>query len=495
MNKTFTTLALTTLVTLIPFTTNAYAAELQNYQRKYISFFEDQSTNLDELVIKGLELSLPRFDYHSLNMGNINFLSFLRSVKLYQKQHAGELASKNEKENVKFKDKVISLSQTNLIANSAYVFVPKLKFDDYSFSVSEKEDKDGSKKTTLTASSSLACTLSIYKIVDEPYLYSEVHGSWSLKEEFEYSGTKKSNEETIENKKKEIRKVSSTYYFHDKAVTELSDDIDGIKGGYAPSGGFGDLIQSIRNLDDFIIKAQIEDSNYFESKISFGDTEDTKTLGIRLDNGYKVYEEKNGENVEIGYMKIRDMQDKFAFAQPIIADREFEMGDQIKEYPKQGISLGLKLGYHNYIHEKSLYNGNLPTLALDFESNIAGAIGISELYGAFDFFGAFPPITAGYIPFGGEIGLVKKWYMRQFIIVADIRAGGLMGVIPNFEEDKKTETTDLSLGFTGLLGLHYQISPDTIWGLDLGYKSYEIGETTAMKSKGLVVNLFANYEF
>jgi len=53
----------------------------------------------------------------------------------------------------------------------------------------------------------------------------------------------------------------------------------------------------------------------------------------------------------------------------------------------------------------------------------------------------------------------------------------------------------LSLGFTGLLGLHYQISPDTIWGLDLGYKSYEIGETTAMKSKGLVVNLFANYEF
>ena len=150
---------------------------------------------------------------------------------------------------------------------------------------------------------------------------------------------------------------------------------------------------------------------------------------------------------EIGWVKVRARAEDHVFSQPIIVGRDFELGDQVVEYPKAGFGINLRGGLSS--NGDILGGGG----ALDLDFNIGPAFDVSELYFS---------LTGGYYNglILGELGLQQKWYMRQLIFALAGRAGGAFG------ED------DAGGGVTGLLGLHWQATPEFVIGLDGGWRFY-----------------------
>ncbi|MBT9548236.1 MAG: hypothetical protein IV090_22790 [Candidatus Sericytochromatia bacterium] len=458
--------------------------ETEVYQRKYISFFQTQLTPLNRHAVQWFLKDLPRFNYNLIGSEiNGDLLSFLKLVKRYQQENAGQMAATQEKQDAKIGDKVIPWSETQRIMRAAYVFNP-----DWSYSPIKvtgphlHKTRDKGEYYAIHVNSTLKLNLNIFKLLNEqPEKYAEIPQTWDLTKEIVVGS---SNSEYL-SEYKPLEQENPARYMLPTALKVFEEEKK------EPEKAMSYLvITEVKKLEDFILKGDVRkaDMPKDDIRLGFGEKETPRSLGVNLDDGYKIWETRQvggkEQKQEVGFMKVRGFLETEAQAQPIIVGRDFEMGDQIKEYPKAGILPTIRLGTTAvglggstaYPVQGSWF---VPQASYDTEYNMARLLGISELYNTLHFSMNWPvnyPINrfrnTGVISGLIEVGTVKRFYLRQWIFSAGIRGGYLIGALINHPDAQTTVPTQASLGITPTLGIHYQATPDLMFGLDLGARIY-----------------------
>lgn len=567
------------------------AADTEQYQRKYITFFQAEDMPLNAFLIQTFQTGLPRFSYHLLApSGPTELLTFLQAVKRYQKEHAGELAAKTEADSVQFGDKVVPWSETKRIMDSAYVAAPVWAYSPIVLTGPHHHKEANPPYWAIHAESTLSLTLTMFKLAsDVPEQYSQNQQAWSLVREIKIGDTDKLLGMIKEQTGVEINlddplqaaafleALKQLPGYGDALQKVVSSNpaeyMQGAVQQQVTAASLVSLLTDIKKQPDFVLKGQVTAAEMKENKVTvgFGAKETPASLGVKMDHGYKIIEyRQQGDKevpVEVGFMKIRQINQQDAQAQPIIVARDFEIGDQYKEYPKTGVQVSIKGGTSSLglmsvspfptinpltgqpmVESEQMFS---PFGELSVEYSLAPLFGVSELYAILNggagmvtkpnpmaqipgqFPGQFP--TTGVLPGQepqatvvlGELGVKKKWYFRQLIVSAELRGGMMMGLLqdpalsqtfqqpgfgqptfgqPGFGQPVQTETLNQStFGGTLLVGGHYQLTPDWILGLDLGWRFYMNGGalwsgnlgprqlTYGLSSNGPVIQLFANY--
>ena len=462
--------------------------QIEHYRRKYISFYYPQDFPLNSALAKAFRSGFPRFDYHLASTSlNLDFESFLAQTKAFEQQVAGDIAAGREVTNPRFGDKVVSWSETQQIAKAAYVFVPvwNLEAIELDGPYPLKSDEALEKDWTIHAKSDVELDMGLWSLAGEsPVRAKSVEQSWTatrnnvytvpvaqvLAAVARYNEGKEADdridlEESLGSSEreavlKELRRSATINsalsrieaqnpysYMMDEAVKDV---------------GYGSVISSIQRMPEFLIRAEIEDPDMARDQvgISLGEGETPKSLGIGLDEGYKIVEYVQGDKDprEVGYVKVRQLQPNGMLTQPIIVSRDFELGDQVVEYPKAGVGFNLRGGIMLPPDFSGVSGGGG---ALDLDFNIGPALGMSELYFL---------LSGGYYGVGPngfvllEAGIQKKWYMRQLIFALGLRGGGSLSELNGVENNGG--------GVTGMAGLHWQASPDFAFGVDAGWRQY-----------------------
>lgn len=465
-----------------PATEAIEAPTLQRYQRKYISFFYPQDYGLNEKLSQSFAEDFPRFDYHLASTAlELSLTDFLAQVQAYQTLHAGEIAAGKTPEDQRFGDKVVSWSETQKIAQSAYVFVPRWQFDTITLEGPYPEDEDRPDGDWyMHAVSDVRLDMDLYNLKKTGLVPDHtISDTWEVEREkaVRLSGSlvrraaesastssdpidlseKLSSDErsrvlkalynnrSFASEAQKVVRQRPERYMMDAAVKQLS---------------MGGVIQNIRSLNEFLIRAEIAEPNMQQDRIeiSLGEGETAERLGIRTDASYKVIEyiprEGQLERHEVGFMKVRERQNDTLIAQPIIVGRDFELGDQVVEYPQRGFGLNLRGGGLYNLNPES-FGGNI---GLDLDINLGPIVDLSETYVTLS--GAYLLVPNTFSGGLVELGIQKKWFFRQFIVAAALRGGGV------FDDDLRGG------GVTGLLGFHWQQNPDFGYGIDAGWRQY-----------------------
>ncbi len=478
---------------------------IERYQRKYISFFYAQDYPLNRALSRKFEADFPRFDYHLASTAfNVPFADFLKQTRQYQAKNAGAIAAGKTQPNQRFGDKVVSWSETQKIAQSAYVFAPRWEFDEISLEGPfPRSSSNPNQDWYVSAVSDVTLNMGIYNLKGKRTGYDHMlRESWEVEREkairiksslirraaaaastpsdpIDLNSTLSSSERervleqllrnsAFAREARRVRAQNPTRYMMDAALDDVT---------------MGRVINSVRNLSEFLIRAEISEPDMEKDRVevTLGEGETSTTLGIRTDAGYKVIEYvSDGDSQssrEVGYIKVRQREDNLLVAQPIIVDRDFELGDQVVEYPKQGFGLNLR-GGGAYSLDPERFGGEL---GLDLDVNLGPGFNLSETYimlsgGAMlasnDFFGGLV-----------ELGIQKKWYMRQLILAATLKGGGL------FEGG---DNGDGAGGVTGLVGVHWQQNPDFGYGLNAGWRFY--GNGAGVYWNGPVLETFIRFD-
>jgi hypothetical protein len=519
----------------------ARAAEIEEYQRKYISFYQPRSSSYDTHLIRGFRQGMPRFDYHLLRVAGsrLPLLEFLRLVKQYQQQNAGQLAGKKETDTVKFGDKVVTWSDTRRVMDSAYVMATDWRWGESRLANLRRREKNSS-HWLIDLQADLDLTLDIYKLAGAaPELYNTQTGHWTIGKTYELSNFGDVLEIVRDSTGGEvdpdnpliqgviIEVLKQFPFYADLLKTDPALSLAAEAESALAEDSFSGLLTDIKRLNDFVLKSQIESADMRQDQVTvrLSGNESVNTLGIALDQGFKVIEYRlqdgREQPVEIGFTRVREFKDDFFRLQPIIVGRDYEPGDQMIEYPKTGGAFGLglslvPLGFAGQSQQDQVLQG-----VFDLEYSLAQTSGISELYLALtggvaapqqaDSF-AFVPSGlavapgATVIPFNVEVGLLKRWYMRQWILALGARVGFLGGSLlgSGFESPPLA----LGLGGTALLGLHYQATADMLLGFNLGWRyfdeaafqtSFDSGSRPvaypALISNGMMMQAFVNWSF
>lgn len=495
----------------------AQAADLQQYERKYISFYPADHRQFNAPLMAGIKQDLPRFDYQNLDVPEgSNLQAFMQQVFRYQKEHAGELAARKELPDMRFGDKVVSWQETLKIMNAAFVMVPHWHFGKLELTHLHQPSKSSSWYVDL--SSDLQLSLQIYRLKDgqvEPY--SELSEDWTISKEMPIrnlnsildsikdatGGLAEPDNPLVEpvllkalaelSPFKEALAASPESQLGAEAVKELQGD------------SYAGLLKSIKQLNAFRLKNQIEDvlSDRDRVQVTLGAGETASSLGAELDQGFKVveYEDLDGQEKtrEIGYVKLREKDKENLYLQPIIAQRELELGDQLIEYPLMGTNLALFGGTAAVGLEGDEENQYAPQAGLRLEFSLAKALQVSELYGLFSA-GVGLPLSsqqnlsglsgvsvdpdAFALPVSLELGLLKRWYVRQWILEAGVQGGGLFGLLMNSGLDDSPTT--LSPGLTAFLGTGWQLSPDFLLELQGGWRFFLPGTWQSGNDSGKI---------
>jgi hypothetical protein len=524
----------------------AHAADIQEYNRKNISFFQSETSPLNEALVKSLQQELPRFSYQLIGTPlEGDLLQFLGDVKRYQRENAGSLAAMNEQNTLNFGDKVVLWSDTKRIIESGYVMAPQWSYSPLELSGPNKKGSGSNMYWSIDVESRVTVNVPIYKLAgDTPTLYNTVSQSWKVVRELpvgdiqrllkivqEATGVEVDLENPVQ-RAVVLEVVKKIPAFEEILNTDPKAYMQESANKSITANQFGMLARDIKALDEFTLKGGIRNADMRNDKIEigFGEKETAESLGVRMDSGYKIieYQQRGGEEipVEVGFAKVRDLGQGKVTAQPIIVGRDFELGDQIKEYPKLGLNVGIKAGTTSLGLQSFAPNYFVPAAQLDLEYNLAPLLNLSEFYlvasggatlpmDATSFtlpafqqpgFPAQPqlvfPQGTQILAYTGELGLMKKWYLRQWILNLSARGGILGGMtLPSpFQPSQPADA--LTYGGTFTAGAYYQITPDMIVGLDGGFRYFMDGpwlqggfpaQLPPINSIGPVIHFFFNY--
>ena len=450
----FSFLFILLMVVMPPFDNKVQSAEM--YERKSISIFNPANSPFFP-AYKEAFVSLGRFDYYPIAAPkSMDLDGFIQAVIQYGKLNAKKQAQSRTLPDLKFKTIVVTKEDVEKIMNSAYIFFPKWSFGQ-TYIGPRRTDTDKNKKetTTVTVSCYFVLTTNIYDnhfeevdTISSTKLLTE-----DLKKEIkpeDSKQTRKYKEEVFQEEIEKARNTPSSVYFKSIALTWQ----DAMVVGVIPNH-----VTQARRLDPFIIKSKIV--NYDRPRdviyMTFGENQ-----GIKMDNGYKIIlkeQNKRGQtSKEIGFLKVREILKDKSGLQPIIMDKANESdiggGDQLIEYPKQGFNLYLKAGV-------APLSQMAASVTLGVEQDFAEWMNISEFYGILEGSGYFLFDSFKDSPWIVNIGLMKKFYMRQLGIEIGVKSG-IMDSIS--DPDSK-----LSLTVNPVVGLEYYMTPDVLWALECEY--------------------------
>ena len=298
--------------------------------------------------------------------------------------------------------------------------------------------------------------------------------------------------------------------FNPDALSKTGQLLEGVGALYK----LQNLLAEIRKTPEFTLKGQVEEHVLDSDQVllSLAGQESVKSLGIKLDAGYQIVEYlQQGDEVkpvEIGFVKVRQFNDRQVITQPIIVSRTFEPGDQYLERPKTNFELKLRGGIGSLILDQNL--GPLdtaPEFSGELSYALASQLGWSETFLSLNgTFGMIDRAVTGQAPISaqvltGEMGLSKRFYFRQWIFSLGARLGLMSGLLDQGQVSLSQQT----YGGTVLGGLYYQLTPDFILGLDLGWREYlnggplwsgpqgDVNLGYGVGSSGPVAGVFLNY--
>lgn len=512
------------------------AAELETYERKYISFYPSNHPELHLGLAAAMREDLPRFSYYELPDLDMSLEAFTQQVYTYQQEHAGDIAASRETPNLTFGDTVVTWQDTRKIMEAAFVLVPEWQFGPLELKNLHQQNNRGGWYIDLA--SNLSLKLNVYRIQDgQPQLYTTLNDSWDVTEEIsvtQMSGIlaelKKStggladpSNPLIQPLILEALKAIPAY-----AQALQSDPAERMQAAAQKNlseASYDGLIKTLKQQGAFSLKTQVEKFDTATDRLVVGmpPGETAASLGAWLDQGYRIveYRLENGQEkaVDVGYAKIRDTQEKALLLQPIIGGRMFELGDQLIEYPQIGLQAHLFAGTAPFGFEDNSQTMFSPQGGLRLEYSLARLLDVSELYGTLSGSAAAPlgitnlsrrptgvNIDAQALPFTAEIGVMKRWFIRQWMLEAGLQVGLSGGVLLNSGSDDTP--TMLSGGGSALVGTGWQVNPDLLIGLQGGWRfslpgqwrtTTDFGPSTldlpGLFSNGPILQIYGSYAF
>jgi hypothetical protein len=545
------------------------ANNLSEYQRKYISLYQQKNNPLDEFLSRYFQRELPRFDYvlQGLNT-QISLPDFLNRVKTYQSEHAGEFAAGQELADLKLGEQVVTWSETLKLLNAAYVMAPEWSFSPIVIGGPEKPKN--SELWYLSFRSQLTLNLPIYTLKQvEPQVLEAYSQNWeiiqllpienldSLRERMQnelgsapqvtdgkafleqlrkltpfdrvfarleqddpaasLSGVAVKALEAELQPEAQLSKISDQILnlglgqislFNPNAVGQVSKLLEGVSSLYK----LQELVAKLRNNPDFAVRGQVitHDLDTNRVKLSLPKAESAQSLGLHLDHGYKIieYRENQTNPSEIGFIKLRQLNEKELLAEPIIQARTFELGDQYLEYAKTDWLFSLKGGIGSLMLDPRLGPQDFqPEGVAEISYSLASVLNWSETY--FNLVGSLGQLSQGVganqddlFALTTEVGLSKRIYFHQWILNLGLRVGLMNGQLSRGER----KLSQSNFGGTLLGGLAYQFNPDLIFGVDAGWRyfpsssnKWDEGDQSVtlgygLESNGPVLSVFFNYQ-
>ncbi|MEZ0373484.1 MAG: hypothetical protein ACAI44_30625, partial [Candidatus Sericytochromatia bacterium] len=294
------------------------------------------------------------------------------------------------------------------------------------------------------------------------------------------------------------------------------------------AASFASLIKSLKQMGEFSLSNQIAETDHGQDRaiVRLAAGETVQSIGAKLDQGFRIveYQRSNGVErpVDVGFLRVRERQQNEFRLQPIIALREPELGDQLIEYPQIGAQVELMGGTAALGLEGQGQNLFAPQAGLRLQYSLANAFNVSELYGSLSGSTSLPLGTSGTTGLSGEavgpdalaqpltleLGLHKRWYLRQLSLELGLQGGILSGFLLNAGDKLKNLPTSFSPGLTLLGGAGWQLNPDLALGLQAGWRFYlpqpwksttDFGPTNvafpSLMSNGPILQLQGSYSF
>lgn len=490
----------------------ARAAELENYERKYISFYPANYAELNLGLISAMQKDLPRFGYQALpELGSLE--DFARAVYAHQQAHAGDLAADREPPDLRYGDKVVSWEETRRIMESAFVLVPEWEFGPLALKNLHRANQSSRWMVDLGAPVTL--NLGIYRIQDGQALhYASVKESWDVSQEHPVDNLQGILSEIQKNAGNLVDAANPLVQplilaalktqspFSEMLAEDPARMLRASANQALQEASYANLLKSLRQLGAFSLKTQVEsvDKGADQLLVSLPPGESAASLGAWLDQGYKIVEyRREGEHeraVEVGFARVRSRSDQELRLQPILAARDFELGDQLVEYPQTGIQVQLVGGSSAFGFSGLADQPFVPQGGLRLEASLARLSNVSELYAVASGSAGLPlglrslPAAslgnvdpgAAALPVLAEVGIVKRWFLRQWMLEAGIQGGLLAGAL--FNSGLQNTPASFSLGATALVGTGWQVTPDLLIGLQGGWRYYLPGEWKATDTTG-----------
>jgi len=172
----------------------------------------------------------------------------------------------------------------------------------------------------------------------------------------------------------------------------------------------------LRKIPEFQLTAQVQSSGWNSLEFEFG-----KQSDVELDAGYKVYEEVQGKGkTYIGYAKVRKVGDEKAQppvssrAQKIIQKDKIEAGTELHEYPQLLVNGYLRFGIFTLedVDSGTTSSAYGPLVGVDYD--VARFVEIPEVWLRVEgHLGVKPGDPGSFLFYGGQGGIVKKFYLRR----------------------------------------------------------------------------------
>lgn len=402
--------------------------ETEHYTRKHISFYlAEPDFPLNGVLTALFKSQLPRFDYHliSTQMGT-SLPSFLAQVQRHQREKAGELAATQRKEfstpeqgQLKIGDKIVTWSETQQIAQAAFVFGSHWEFSpvylkgptlhrvqendkgefkvalpDQAYTqietVKKKKYNPKTKKEEemdvrellyweVGAGTDLSFDMGVYELANEParnslnwkdrwYIgnqyvvtHQDMAAARKLSPKPQAFDPLKSRDQSYLLKIRRFQallEVEPTETYMDQAVSQLSYD----------TSWFSSLSQRLKQEDAFKLKSEVVElyPNQDRAQASFGAKESAASLGIHTRDWLEQVEwvENNGvmQKKNLGLIRIRGFYQDDMLVQPVFVQRNLELGDTLQEDPHtRNSNLAILGGYYSFPGQLSG-----PSLSLDF---------------------------------------------------------------------------------------------------------------------------------
>lgn len=476
------------IVPAAAFAAESVPAKLQvSDQKSAITILQPGPYPLYDLFTKRF-VDQGRFDYYPISYRNddkpMSVTELTEKFQKYLKDNATAIASKGKKPDFKFGDVSLSGEQLDRMLSSAYVMAPRWSYGQPV--VSEEKsvtDKDGVETITVEVSAPLKLVNEVINVQTGAVLGRQEF-SQKVSKELKLRIPPKSSERDVKRWTQDFQAEKAQA----RRLTEYRSEADvqiacfkyfDKDASIAASTVMSFVMANVRKMDAFVLKSKITENNG-SLKMLLG-----SEMGVVHDSVFNVYRRQNGEMVNVGFLKVRDMDDKTSAFQGI-RDTGFEPDDQLVEHPQTGYDGGIKLGFATFDPKggsalaPSLMFGGETNLAQMFKSSL-----LSETYVTADA-NFILPMQEDFskLVVGGQglLGIKKRFYVNQFALSLGLK-GGLTASSGTVAETRNTsnnagesisdgsniDVIGVGFGAGPALGLEFQANPDLRFGFDVGY--------------------------
>lgn len=472
----------------------AQAADASVTAQKAAVIYPKTDSPLNNMLMQAMRQDLPTLSYRMLGKAGADPKVLLIQLQEYLKTHPSEAAMHQDLDTLQLGDQSVSWGDVKAISASGVVMVPDWSYGALELTGPHQVGTGAPETWELRAETDLTLNLELYDMTAAaPALASTVRNSWHISKAIPIRDINQlmslvkdvtKSDVDIHNSLHQIlildvlRKLPTFQQLLGQNPAEYlaSESLQAVA-----TTGFAPLVASLKQQSVILPKGGVQQVDMQQNTVKIGYA-DTDAVKPRVDLGYKILD---AQGSEVGYAKVRQFDATTATLQPITVKRDYAIGDQIVPVPKLNLNVVLRGGttplWSDY--QPSLTGFFAPNVEADVQYDLGQFIGWPELYatlggGATFVIPAFQTFTPPPMGFTGEIGLLKRWFFRQWILDTGLSGGLLFGLMTNSQPPYDSLT---SFGFVGTarVGLSYQFTPEFILGLHTGFRFASGGPWTS----------------